>query len=582
NSYSGDKKNDVLSINDELINSCRTEIERLTKEIDEANYEKYNNSFKQYYDNRINFITNNLNNYSRLDIFPYSVDNYLKNARASINILNDFSVYNLFDKFKYGNHNYVLFGKNGAGKTTLLKKLSNELLNSNSLVAPATRAIEYNVDGYLSQNQFNLNYALNNNDRQSTMYILTQCVRTKETEELREGIPNANTIVSKIKNIFSSLGLDRDLYISTDCKLYLYADNTDEKYLLKDGSDGEKTVLYFIMAILLAPKDYYVFIDEPENHLNGAIMKKLFDALEKARPDIKYIYATHNVSFIETRKNIKLIYLEKTGQKDTWAFREIEKGKELPLDLLLNVEGTNDDVIFCEGASEESYDCKLYSVLFPNYQIIHGDGCERVIAQTELVNANEYAFRKKAYGIIDNDFKSVEDIELLKEKNIRVLKINEIENAYILEPCLLAMIQHNSINISISELKNRIINEIKKNIEKIKRDFATKLYRNMEMENKFGDISNIEAEFDRITNINKTSYIDKYKCFTEQLDAAINNSDYNALMRLAPGKSICTFVGKEVGFANKKVLFSSVLKKASEDHNLVTQLRDLMFDNIDL
>jgi Cdc6-like AAA superfamily ATPase len=54
----------------------------------------------------------------------------------------------LFEHFKYGNKNYVVFGKNGSGKTTLLRKISADVLNENSVVIPADRSVKINVGGH--------------------------------------------------------------------------------------------------------------------------------------------------------------------------------------------------------------------------------------------------------------------------------------------------------------------------------------------------------------------------------------------------------------------------------------------------
>jgi ABC-type transport system involved in cytochrome c biogenesis ATPase subunit len=47
----------------------------------------------------------------------------------------------LFEHFKYGSKNYVVFGKNGAGKTTLLRKICSDVINENSFVIPANRIV---------------------------------------------------------------------------------------------------------------------------------------------------------------------------------------------------------------------------------------------------------------------------------------------------------------------------------------------------------------------------------------------------------------------------------------------------------
>lgn len=64
----------------------------------------------------------------------------------------------------------------------------------------------------------------------------------------------------------------------------------DNNYNAKNMRDGERLILYLIGSVLVAPKDTIIIIDEPENHLHKAIIKKLWDKLEVYRKDCVFIY----------------------------------------------------------------------------------------------------------------------------------------------------------------------------------------------------------------------------------------------------------------------------------------------------
>ncbi len=93
--------------------------------------------------------------------------------------------------------------------------------------------------------------------------------------------------------------------------LFLEGDQIAQ-YPIDNASDGEKSVAYLIMATLLAPQHSFMLIDEPERHLNGALMRNLFDKLEAVRPYLRFVDLTYNIDFVESRKNVALIYLEKS------------------------------------------------------------------------------------------------------------------------------------------------------------------------------------------------------------------------------------------------------------------------------
>ncbi|GHV17087.1 hypothetical protein FACS1894169_11730 [Bacteroidia bacterium] len=68
-------------------------------------------------------------------------------------------------------------------------------------------------------------------------------------------------------------------------------------------SDGEKVLLFLIAQVLQAPKDGFIVVDEPEMYLHKTILKKLWDRLEKERPDCLFIYLTHDLDFATSGKS---------------------------------------------------------------------------------------------------------------------------------------------------------------------------------------------------------------------------------------------------------------------------------------
>ena len=62
-------------------------------------------------------------------------------------------------------------------------------------------------------------------------------------------------------------------------------------------SDGERAVLYLIVQVLCIPDNKKLIIDEPELHLHGSIMNRLWKGLEQVRPDCLFIYITHDTDF---------------------------------------------------------------------------------------------------------------------------------------------------------------------------------------------------------------------------------------------------------------------------------------------
>lgn len=563
---------------DNIVTRINTEITEISTLIDEKNsiWEEFNEQYKNYFIDRLKKIkiyANSLNNQDIID--SSSNEHYYEQLRNSINDFDNSikrdSTFELYEHFKYGNKNYILFGKNGAGKTTLLKKLSSELLNSNTIVLPATRDIAYAENSYFSNNEVNLKHALVTNNGGKSLFFLGELLSNEDYRQLRNGVSSNETLLKTVISLFNQLGLDRKLLFNDRKNLCLEGENIAQ-YSISHASDGERSSIYILLAVLLSPTNSFIFIDEPENHLNGALMRKLFDLLEKERPDVKFIFATHNIQFIQSRQNIELIYLEKTNKYNEWSFKKFEEFEELPLDVILNIEGTNDNIIFCEGEDRFSFDCKLYEILFSDFEIVPVHGCENVEKQTNLINIYKLTFKKEAKGIVDRDFRNEEEIKRLKSKNITVLKVNEIENIFILPCCLISMSNILTNNKSIDKIKDEIISKINSKIDSILQDFATKLLRKIQLQNKFKKLDDIENDLNGISKANKDKFLEEYHCFESYILKSIKNKDYDTLMQIVPGKQIISDVVKIVGFANVTLYVNKLLLQINEDSQLQKEI----------
>lgn len=524
-------------------------------------WENYNVQYKAYYGNRLLQIKQQvvyLNNYDCANITTLSIHWQQILFQILSNFYNTIfrnTEFDLFENFKYGNKNYVLFGKNGAGKTRLLKRLSTIMFNTNSFIIPANRSIDFN-DNYIGLDRgIDFNQKLNGIDAIPILLVTL------------DGLQNRNLCDSMI-SIFNNLGTERKLNRDENQRIYLY-ENGITSYSLAEGSHGEKSIVYMLLAILQMPLNVFCFIDEPERHLNSALLRKLFDELERTRPDIKFIYATHNISFIESRQNMSLIYLEKTRIIDSWRFNIFNKYDELPLDIILNIEGTNDNVIFCEGEDRNSFDCKLYEILYPNYEITPAHGCDNVIRQTQMLNKYSAVFKKQGYGIVDNDFRQANDINSLKIERITVLPINEIENIYITDGCLSAIKGFMQCTQTIDEIKSAVIEKIKFKQSDIKKDFATKLLRRLHRKNKFDNIVDIENAVVAINEENKVNFMTDYNLFLAKLETAIKESNYEELQKLVPGKMLLNDVAKIFGLSGSNVYVEQLLLQIN--HNVLLQ-----------
>lgn len=185
--------------------------------------------------------------------------------------------------------------------------------------------------------------------------------------------------------------------------------------------------MFYIGNVFLAPENSYIVIDEPETFLNAAVYNELWDLLISERPDCQFIFASHNIDFVQSRTNATYLWCKKFEVPYNLDYQLLEDSQEMPLSLLTEVSGTRKPILFCEG-TKTSIDYQIYSKLFSDFCFVKPvQGHKQVIQYTKAYNNLQYLHGNTAYGIIDNDWMDESSIQVYKEQNIFVLPFNEVE-----------------------------------------------------------------------------------------------------------------------------------------------------------
>ena len=71
--------------------------------------------------------------------------------------------------------------------------------------------------------------------------------------------------------------------------------SSDAPYSIAELSDGERSALLIIAAVLTAKPNTLLLIDEPERHLHRSIISPLLTQLFGQRRDCAFIVSTHEV-----------------------------------------------------------------------------------------------------------------------------------------------------------------------------------------------------------------------------------------------------------------------------------------------
>lgn len=134
-----------------------------------------------------------------------------------------------------------------------------------------------------------------------------------EAQELNNDLPDVRkSNVKQVEDLWNAILPKRELILKKN-KVNVKVKSPSKDKSLYPGdemSSGERIVLYIILQVLLLEKDSVLIIDEPEQHIHNAILNKLWDKLEEARPDCLFIYITHNLEFAVSRNASKVFWIK--------------------------------------------------------------------------------------------------------------------------------------------------------------------------------------------------------------------------------------------------------------------------------
>lgn len=508
----------------------------------------YQSRWKEYFENSKNNIYairdyNPDNLKYEIHVFSKTILGYIKKIMEFNNNLQ------LINKFKTISNNIVIVGRNGSGKSTLsreFKKIFSDGTTSLSaqrvLYCKNISSIPVSGDELRKLSDFqNMDKVSSNSEYinliTSDMEKLMTALISEHSKVAIEFIDNFNnqpeTILMKVRDIWNSLIKHRQLNID---KMPPYITYKDLEYTFNELSDGEKAIFYFIGHILTAQKNSYIIIDEPENHLHPAICNEIWDRLEEERRDCKFIYITHNLSFA-TGRDATILWNKKFVPPYDWDVEIFSEKGVIPNQLFLEILGSRKTVCFCEG-DNTSLDYRLYSALFPNFNIIPVNGHREVISYVDAINKIEsrdamYDYLPKAIGIVDGDYYSSEQKEAWLKKQVFSLPVNEVENI---------LVDKNLLSYSCTEFAaeenalENYYNEFWKKVSEEKETLAinfVKEYIHCSLKETYleekSDINKLQDEYN--TLVSKYEILKLYNNKLNDINDWINSKDYESAMK---------------------------------------------------
>lgn len=487
----------------------------------------------------------------------------------------------------------VVIGPNGSGKTQYGIKLA-QLNNADHIGALRNIALTDNLPMMTySQAEQEVNNRLNR--KKSHYWELSNeidllfsklmaddaasATRFRNLSFAGQNPPIERTKIMELSQLWESLFPSRQIkfegYVPKVKSEYMGG----KDYAASHMSDGERVSLYLAARVLDSNSDIIV-IDEPEVHFHSKLAVTFWDALEKMRPNKKFVYITHNLEFALSRK-LPIFLVVKPNQKPLI----IEKASEIPtetsIDLLaaasLSIFAKR--VIFCEGIADKSRDNMLLSAWFNtnNTVIVPLSSCKNVIEAVLSYKKTDIIQNLDVVGIIDQDYSSVGSLESVKN-DVFVLPFHEIESLLLHEDLITEALK--AIGRNQEDIK-AIIKDIKESAEKI----YSKEIINKVISERFKN----EVEFTlkyRIRGLKSTTedskqraeHIDIINELAKVAEQAYDNSTnevikahekgYNEILRILPGKPLLSLLLKHAGM-NIDAYLSLICKLINDNNETV-------------
>lgn len=245
------------------------------------------------------------------------------------------------------------------------------------------------------------------------------------------------TRFQKLVLIWKRILPHRDLQVTGD-DISVSADG-QPSYSASAMSDGERAVFYMLGQVLLAEAASVLIFDEPELHVHRAILGRLWDEIEAARPDCAFMVITHDLEFAASRPGQKYV-IRRYQAPGKWDIESVPEHTGFSEEISTLILGSRKPILFVEGA-RSSLDLAIYRSCYPDWTVVPRGACENVIHAVVTMRHNASLTRITCSGIVDADDYSDEEKQQLAYHGVKVLPVSEIENLFLLPEVASAVLE---------------------------------------------------------------------------------------------------------------------------------------------
>lgn len=378
----------------------------------------------------------------------------------------------LFVSLEAGRPLFVV-GANGSGKSALIQHLvsSNRSIqcvrisaHRQTWISSAHNAITSKIrqEIYINSESYERDFSSRWKDMMAEQKILAVLhdLLVKEDERYRrigrhadnqdgeEAVKTATRIASPFAQINKLLALGTlavSLERSTDGEILARHRHGGPEFSIAQMSDGERNAVILAAQVLTVKEGTVLLIDEPERHLHRSIIEPFLVALFAQREDCIFVVSTHEVSLpisnptsrVLVTKSCRWMKEQPIGW-DIHLLQESEENGGLPENIKRAILGARRNILFVEG-SPNSLDQGLYNILFPSLLVVAAGNCREVRKVVNGLRKIQKCHDVQAFGLIDKDDRTPEDIAELSQDYVFVLDVCAVEALYYCSASIIAV-----------------------------------------------------------------------------------------------------------------------------------------------
>lgn len=478
-----------------------------------------------------------------------------------------------------GTSQITVIGANGSGKTRFTEYLrrhegdSSFCISALDALCQTSRAdaSPTSIDGLFAKASARGNFMRSNADTafERLMWLLldeemTRLVEYKVAHVRGENPPMAETKLDAVIRHWQEIFPDNHVLREGGALLFGRIGDKDS-YASGRLSHGEKAVLYYFGAVLYAPANATVFVENPGIFLHNSLLRRLWDTIEAMRPDCRFVYTTHDVDFASSRAENTIVWVRSFNpDNETWDYDLLPQDSGLSEEVYMALIGTRRPVMFIEGDATHSIDSKLYPLIFQEYTVKALGSCNKVIEATRAFNDLRAFHHLESRGIVDRDRRDEKEVAYLRGKNIFVPEVAEIENILMLEEVVKATARFHGKDPDrvFSSVKKSVLHQFRHDLRqqallhtrhRVKR---TVEYR---VDGRFNNINALEEHMvNLVVEINPRGLYEK---FCREFSQFVQLEDYASVLKVYNQKSMVpnSNVGSMCGVGASKDAYASAI-----------------------